>query len=43
MFKRKKKKTGCETPEYRCPTMPPSEEHLVNCFSGSGYTSLAIV
>ena len=23
MFKRKKKKTGCETPEYRCPTMPP--------------------
>lgn len=23
MFKRKNKKTGCETPEYRCPTMPP--------------------
>lgn len=23
MFKRKKKKTGCETPEYRCLTMPP--------------------
>lgn len=23
MFKRKKKKTGCETPEYRCPTSPP--------------------
>lgn len=23
MFKRKKNKTGCETPEYRCPTMPP--------------------
>lgn len=23
MFKHKKKKTGCETPEYRCPTMPP--------------------
>ena len=23
MFKRKKKKTGCKTPEYRCPTMPP--------------------
>ena len=23
MFKRKKKKTGCETPEYRWPTMPP--------------------
>ena len=33
MFKRKKKKTGCETPEYRCPTMPPvaqpKEEHRV--------------
>ena len=23
MFKRKKKKTGCETPEYRCPVPPP--------------------
>ena len=23
MFKRKKKKTGCQTPEYRCPTIPP--------------------
>ena len=23
MFKRKKKKTGIQTPEYRCPTMPP--------------------
>ena len=33
MFKRKKKKTGCETPEYRCPAMPPvaqpKEEHRV--------------
>jgi hypothetical protein len=24
MFKRKKKKTGCETPEYRRPTLPPN-------------------
>lgn len=24
MFKRKKQKTGCETPEYRRPTMPPN-------------------
>ena len=24
MFKRKKKKTGCETPEFRKPTQPPS-------------------
>ena len=23
MFKRKKKKTGIETPEYRCPVPPP--------------------
>jgi hypothetical protein len=23
MFKHKKKKPGCETPEYRCPIMPP--------------------
>lgn len=23
MFKRKKKKTGCETPEFRKPTVPP--------------------
>lgn len=23
MFKRKKKKTGVQTPEYRCPTTPP--------------------
>lgn len=24
MFKRKKKKMGCETPEYRRPTLPPN-------------------
>ena len=30
-----KKKTGCETPEYRCPTMPPvaqpKEERKIKC------------
>lgn len=45
MFKRKKKKkTGCETPEFRkpAPSPPPptgefnqeKEEYLVNCFCG---------
>ena len=38
MFKRKKKKAGCETPEYIAPPMPhvepPKEESLVSCFCG---------
>ena len=35
---KKKKKTGCETPEYIAPPMPhvepPKEESLVSCFCG---------
>lgn len=38
MFKRKKKKTGCKTPEYALPPMPKvestAEECLANCFCG---------
>jgi hypothetical protein len=28
MFKRKKKKTGCETPEFRKPTPPPPKPEI---------------
>ena len=38
MFKRNKKKTGCETPEYQAPPMPKvepaKEECLADCFCG---------
>ena len=44
MFKRKKKKTGCETPEYSPPTMPPiklakeHQDHSIKIFIKRGIT-----
>lgn len=43
MFKRKKKKTGCETPEYRSPTMPPIKPAKPEIKEFENYTNLIIV
>lgn len=43
MFKRNKKKTGVQTPEYGCPAMPPIKPAKPEIKEFENYTNLIIV